>query len=391
MKVCIHVQPAARSLGGAEIHAINIAVLLQEHHDIEIVHHRDWLDAAQLAAFAGVEFKRITARYIERKPNYFVSTSKHPLKMRSEPREWGRELVGEADALITLTHQLPPFNPTPRGVLMLLFPMSSPLVEWPLATPEGQRPSLRSRASQWLYRQQYDALWEGYQAKLANSEYTAGWAKQRWGIECQALPPLVDCSATALPKENVVLTIGRFSVSGVSKQQREMAGAFARATELSDWRMVCVGEARTDDERAYVDAVKSEGPRVNPAVNASRDELRAWLGRAKVFWHAAGLTEDESVHPERLEHFGMATVEAMANGCVPVVIGRGGQREVVEHGRSGFLAESLDEMVARTAQLSADPELWQRMSDAARERAQRFGRAAFEEGFRRLVPFIPLA
>lgn len=391
MKVCLHLQPASRSLGGAEVLAVNIAVLLQAKHDVEIVHHREWLDTAQLAAFAGARFTRVTTRYIARKPNYFVSPSTNPVTMYREPRQWGRELAGGCDLLMTLTHQLPPFNPAPHGVLILLFPMSSPLQEWPFVPADGASPTLRGRLSRRLYEQQYASLWRGYGVKLAISGFTARWAKKRWGIDCQVLSPLVDCSTTPLPKEDVVLALGRFSVSGVSKHQREMAAAFEGASLAAPWRFVCVGEARTDDELAYVEDVRRQGPRVTTVVNTSREDVRAWLARAKVFWHAAGLTEHEQDRPERLEHFGMATVEAMANGCVPVVIGRGGQTEIIEQGRSGFLCESLDEMVERTSALSADPGLWTRMSAAARERSAAFGRVAFEERLGQLMPMLALA
>jgi hypothetical protein len=154
MKVCIHVQPASRSLGGAEVLAVNVALMLQGKHDVEIVHHREWLDTAQLSAFAGAEFYRITTRYIERRPSYWLSASKNPLDMYREPRRWGREIAGACDALMSITHQLPPFNPSQHGVLFLLFPMSSPVTGWPLATPPNGRRSLRGSLSRTFYHRQ---------------------------------------------------------------------------------------------------------------------------------------------------------------------------------------------------------------------------------------------
>jgi glycosyltransferase involved in cell wall biosynthesis len=388
MKVCIHVQPASRSLGGAEVLAVNVALMLQGKHDVEIVHHREWLDTAQLSAFAGAEFYRITTRYIERRPSYWLSASKNPLDMYREPRRWGREIAGACDALMSITHQLPPFNPSQHGVLFLLFPMSSPVTGWPLATPPNGRRSLRGSLSRTFYHRQYASLWQGYSTRLAISEFAARWARTRWGIDCDVLTPLVDCSTRERPKKDLILALGRFSVSGVSKCQREMAHAFAAAHQLDAWQLVCVGEARTDAERVYAFDVEQAGPNVQASVNASRDEVRDRLAEARIFWHAAGLFENESEHPDRLEHFGMATVEAMANGCVPVVIGRGGQTEVVDDGRSGFLVSTLEEMVARTTELTRDRELWSRMSAAARQRAQQFGAPAFAERFRALVPAL---
>jgi len=134
--------------------------------------------------------------------------------------------------------------------------------------------------------------------------------------------------------------------------------------------------------------------RKNPAANsravrfhvdASGAALRDLYWRASVFWHAAGLGEDVERHPHRLEHFGIAAVEAMSAGCVPVVLGRAGQREIVEDGVSGLLFETVGELVARTRQLVGDPELRARLAAGARERAAAFGPDRFAEEARALV------
>jgi glycosyltransferase involved in cell wall biosynthesis len=93
---------------------------------------------------------------------------------------------------------------------------------------------------------------------------------------------------------------------------------------------------------------------------------------AAVFWHAAGYGEDDRLHPERTEHFGMSTVEAMAAGCVPVVIRKGGQPEIVEHALSGFLWDTPDELVRYTHQLTGSPQVMEAMAGAARLRARMF-------------------
>jgi len=50
---------------------------------------------------------------------------------------------------------------------------------------------------------------------------------------------------------------------------------------------------------------------------------------AATSWHATGLGEDEGTHPERFEHFGIAPVEAMGAGPVPLVFAGGGFTETV--------------------------------------------------------------
>ena len=48
----------------------------------------------------------------------------------------------------------------------------------------------------------------------------------------------------------------------------------------------------------------------------------------------------------------------------------------------------VDEMVERTAELSQDSHLWQRMSAAAQRRSQTYGRQSFIEHLRQAVPVL---
>jgi N-acetyl-alpha-D-glucosaminyl L-malate synthase BshA len=73
--------------------------------------------------------------------------------------------------------------------------------------------------------------------------------------------------------------------------------------------------------------------------------------------------------PSAQESFGLAALEAMA--CkVPVVASRvGGLPEVIEHGRDGFLhaADDLEGMARSAVTLLTNPELGQRVGEAARQ------------------------
>jgi glycosyltransferase involved in cell wall biosynthesis len=68
----------------------------------------------------------------------------------------------------------------------------------------------------------------------------------------------------------------------------------------------------------------------------------------------------------------MSTVEAMAAGCVPVAIRKGGQPEIVEHGVSGFLWEDMEDLVSHTESLVSSADLREGMAEAALERARGF-------------------
>jgi glycosyltransferase involved in cell wall biosynthesis len=170
-----------------------------------------------------------------------------------------------------------------------------------------------------------------------------------------------------------------------------MVAAFRQmeAAGLGGWEYHCVGGLRdTPAHRAYFERLGAQGSGggVRLAANLGRGELKRLFERASIFWHASGYGHDEDADPVRAEHFGISTAEAMAAGCVPVVVNRGGQREIVEHGVSGFLWETLEELKDYTGRLVADDALRSRMSEAARARAARFSREAFAENYlRRLI------
>ena len=102
--------------------------------------------------------------------------------------------------------------------------------------------------------------------------------------------------------------------------------------------------------------------------------MKEWYGRAAIFWHFCGLGQS---NPANVEHFGMSTVEAMQNGCLPIVFDGGGQREIVENGISGFRFASARELRELTLRALADPGLRQRFGAAARARGAQFNRAVF--------------
>jgi PAS domain S-box-containing protein len=110
------------------------------------------------------------------------------------------------------------------------------------------------------------------------------------------------------------------------------------------------------------------------AVNIPLPELKEWYGRAEIFWHFCGLGQSNPAH---VEHFGMSTVEAMQNGCLPIVFDGGGQREIVENGVSGFRFAGAGELRELTLRAIADPRLRQRLARAARLRGADFSRAVF--------------
>lgn len=241
------------------------------------------------------------------------------------------------------------------------------------------------------------ALWERaespgflstYDAVVANSEFTAGWIGRLWGRSADVLNPPVGAFAPG-PKEPVIASVGRFFGSGGhSKKQLELVEAFRRlvAGGVRGWELHLAGGC-APEHRPYLEQVRraARGLPVVIHVDVTGAELAALYARASLYWHATGLGEDPHRHPDRFEHFGITTVEAMSAGAVPVVIAHAGQLEVVEHGVSGFHFADLDDLVRLTRRLVGDPAEREQLSAAARVRARRYHPDAFAERLHHLV------
>ena len=106
--------------------------------------------------------------------------------------------------------------------------------------------------------------------------------------------------------------------------------------------------------------------------NCTHEVLEKMYDEAKIYWHAAGFKENLTKYPERAEHFGITTVEAMAHAVVPVVINKGGQKEIVDDGIDGFLWETEEELKLFTKRLMIDSKLRGQMSDLCLKKAIKF-------------------
>lgn len=241
------------------------------------------------------------------------------------------------------------------------------------------------------FRSAYFAV-DDYTFIIANCQYSTAWLKKRWHLEPTfILYPPVQMEMPRTAKESLILAVARFEPTG-SKKQLEIIHAFRHliATypeQLHRWRLVLVGGSlpRNPYLQEVLHLVKGGPGAIEVKVNASFDDLQSLYAKATIFWHACGINETD---PHLIEHFGMTTVEAMQNYCVPVVINGGGQREIVEHGTSGFLFNTLDELCQYTVHLIAAPDLLRQLQEGAYERSQRFTRARFDAKVKQFFDII---
>ncbi|MCB1705983.1 MAG: glycosyltransferase [Halioglobus sp.] len=231
-----------------------------------------------------------------------------------------------------------------------------------------------------------------YDHLVINGDYTGEWVKRRWNMEPtrKLYPPVNMYNPQSNPddKEKIILSVSRFEISG-SKKQVEMINTFAEMVrqypeETRDWKLMLVGGSTPGN--TYIEeverAIANANCNIEYKANAAVSEIRDFYRRAAIFWHACGLDEER---PERVEHFGMTTVESMQNCCVPIVIDGGGQREIVEHGDSGFRFSTLEELMALSLTVMGDRHQCRRMAERAYRRSGQFNRKVFRENLDRLL------
>jgi O-antigen biosynthesis protein len=225
-----------------------------------------------------------------------------------------------------------------------------------------------------------------YDYIVTNSNYTSSWLKKKWNLTETHLvyPPVTMACEQSNPhiKDNIILSVARFEPGG-SKKQKEMIKAFMKLASSNPeihqkWKLVLAGgNAANNPYFKSLQRLAGKAPcTIEIKTNLSYNEIRELYNKASIFWHSCGLGE---VEPHLVEHFGMTTVEAMQNYCVPIVIRGGGQIEIVEHGISGFTFTTLEELISYTKQVIVDQDLRMELAGIAFNRGNQFNGKVFKE------------
>jgi glycosyltransferase involved in cell wall biosynthesis len=129
----------------------------------------------------------------------------------------------------------------------------------------------------------------------------------------------------------------------------------------------------------------SEGLPIFLHFNASFDELKRLYNQATIYWHATGYGSQADEYPERQEHFGISTVEAMSAHAIPVVIDSAGQKEIVNEADNGFLWQTQPELEAKSrAVVAMTAQQRTALSDSARTTSKKFNGEAFAKRVREI-------
>lgn len=190
-------------------------------------------------------------------------------------------------------------------------------------------------------------------------------------------------------KENLIISVGRFDSPSHSKRQDILIKAFKKLSpKAPQYKLILAGGVKGDAGKKQAEDLKKESSNlpIKFVLNADFPKLKKLYSQAKIFWHAAGFEVDEEKNPEKVEHFGMTTVEAMSAGCVPLVISKGGQKETVTK-ETGFLCNTIDEMASSTLKLIQNEKLIKSMSLQAIKTSKKFSQEEFTKKIKNIIKF----
>lgn len=159
----------------------------------------------------------------------------------------------------------------------------------------------------------------------------------------------------------VIVTVGRLA----RQKSPERFAALARTLreQLPDVRCVWVG----DGEFHYKAELEEAGC-----------EVTGWVDRSTVIEYLSAATV--YVQTSRWEGLPLAVIQAMAAGVPCVVNDCAGNRDAIDHGSTGFITQTAEEMVSGVRRLLEEPATREQMgAEARREALRRFGSKAFRK------------
>lgn len=230
-----------------------------------------------------------------------------------------------------------------------------------------------------------------FQEVVCNSKFTKRWIDNSFGVNSVVLYPPVDVkSFSPGKKNNSILSVGRFFAPSHPKKQEIMVKAFRNLCDngLKNWELTLCGGI-TEGNSHSLDNLKSLAKNYPITIVPDIDfqDLKKKYAEAKIYWHAAGFGEDLENHPERAEHFGITTVEAMASGAVPIVFAGGGQLEIISPDKNGFTWETVDELCQTTLKVIGNDKLRDEIAKNAFADSKLFSKENFFDQLSQITGF----
>lgn len=227
-----------------------------------------------------------------------------------------------------------------------------------------------------------------YQAVICYSAFTKERLDPTIGIPKKIIYPPIDIDKFEIgKKEKILLSVGRFNSLYSVKKYDVLISSFKEALKnpaMKGWKLVLAGGVLNSDKEYFSSLQQmAKGYDIEFYPNCSFEELKKLYSHASIYWHAAGFGETD---PQRMEHFGITTIEAMASGCVPIVFNGGGQTEIIgKSGINGFLWKTQKELLDSTMSVIKNEKIMKMVTRNAMKRAKDFSKEVFNKAFDALL------
>jgi glycosyltransferase involved in cell wall biosynthesis len=180
------------------------------------------------------------------------------------------------------------------------------------------------------------------------------------------LEPFVSADGDALRKEKgwqdetILISVGRLAPE---KNWETLLRAFAKVLpKHQDLRLLLIGDGPAREDLQALASELGIAEHVTFVGSLPFEEVAAYLKAADVFSFAS-ITETQ----------GLVTIEAMAAGLPIVSVDGSGTRDIVEHGKQGFLVDNdADALAKGLHELLSDPRQMKRFSNNALKKAKTF-------------------
>ncbi|MFA5136544.1 MAG: glycosyltransferase family 4 protein [Patescibacteria group bacterium] len=400
MKTAVIYDKWLHQFGGAEVVACTMAkILIKAGWSITFVSGK-FIHLHKIQDCFGINLKDI--------PFYVVWNNEKRLKEIVQGKDLFINLsfmdysYGFAKKNIYYTHFPTPERSIMFNLLLAFFHMTS----FHTLLPKSMNEKVYNRIRAGIFFDMKKRL-DSYDTILANSEFTKKWIKNYWHKEStvlyppvtnrnspvvshQSLAPNHEQTTNNLPagrqghqpttidyrpstKHNWITSVGRFFTLGHGKKQEVLIQAFIKLCDelkhdnprvqphltpgVTNLELHLVGGVGSEPSSIrFLEYLKdlAKGYPIFFHINIPHTEVLEILAKSKIYWHATGYGEDENTNPIAFEHFGIAPVEGIMSGCLPVFYAGGGLIEILDKmklDKKAHLFKTVPELTTKTIDL----------------------------------------
>ncbi len=366
MKIALYSPYLPNHFGGGEHYLLNVALALAQEHQVYVaINAKNKLDATKLA-----KIKTQYEQFLAQKLNNitFIETPLGSAANFLKKLFWTKQF----DCLYYQTDGSLFFSLAKKNILHIQIPF----------TQNKNSFIERLKLKNW-------------QVKNTNSFFTKNVVEKSWQTTIDYVHhPIIKLNTPVTnqvfgQKEKIILSVGRFFRHLHSKRQDILVEIFKQMLKLypkqcQSWKLVLIGNV---EDEAYAAEIKkaAQGFPIEIKHQVNREELEHYYLKSAIYWHAAGYEVDENLHPEKVEHFGITSGEAMLAGCLPLLINKGGQREILGDDLKNLLWLGDSDLIQKTLYFMENKKERIAWASKAQEQAKKFNQNNFSHILEKMI------